>query len=87
MSKYNDRKSQSNRNSRIVSELSDTSYLARTTFTKGRDVGSLNVVAVTDSSNASALVLSKAGTTVELNGHEARTVYLALQKHYQNGAF
>ena len=81
------RRSESNRNSRIVTKFSPTSYTARVTRTERRDEGSLNAVAVTDSSNASAFVMSKAGTTIELNGHEARTLFLTLQKHYENSSF
>lgn len=80
-SHYKDR-SWSNRNSRIVTNGSDSSWYARTTFTKDRDAGSLNVLVETDSSKATAFVLNKDGTTLELNGHEARTMFLTLQKHY-----
>lgn len=81
------RRSQSNRNSRIITKNSNSSDLARTTFTSRRDEGTLNAVAVTDSSNSSAFVLSRAGTTLELNGHEARTLFLTLQKHYDRWYF
>lgn len=86
MSKFKrTRRSGANRNSRIFTKLSPTSAVARTTFTAHRDEGTLQAAIATDSSNSSAFVISKGGTTVELNGHEARTLYRTLSRHYDSG--
>lgn len=76
------RRSESNRNSRIVSKPRNNSLYGRTSFTQGRDEGSLVAVVNTESNNATQLVLSRSGTTVQLSGKEARTLFALLEKHY-----
>lgn len=72
----------SNRNSRIVSNVNVHTLHARETYTDRRDPGSLVAVAQTSTNNATNFLLSRGGVTVELNGHEARTLLRLLETHY-----
>lgn len=76
------RRSESNRNSRIVTRPYEGTLYARTTFTKNRDVGALVAAVDTTSNNSTSLHLERAGAILRLNGHEARTLFLMLEKHY-----
>lgn len=78
------RRSESNRNSRIVTRGTDTMY-ARQTFTASRDEGSLLAVAETESNNATTFTIARNGAQLALNGHEARTLFNVLAKHYYGG--
>ncbi len=82
MSKRKNNRSTSNRNSRIVTQWSPSSYMARSTFTENRDPGSLQALVDTQSNNATDMVINRNGVTFQLTGHEARTLYALLDKHY-----
>jgi hypothetical protein len=75
-------RSNSNRNSRIVTQRSSTSWTARSTYTDNRDPGSLQALVDTQSNNATDMVINRNGVTLQLTGHEARTLYALLDKHY-----
>ena len=75
-------RSDSNRNARIVSSDRPGSQYARTTRTAGRDPGTLQAAVVTESNATSALVIERAGAQLLFNGHEARTLFNVLAKHY-----
>lgn len=72
----------SNRNSRIVSNVNPHTLHSRVTYTDRRDEGTLQASVRTSTNNATDFVLSRGGVTVELNGHEARTLLRLLETHY-----
>lgn len=72
-----------NKNSRIVQEISDTSALARSTFTDRRDEGTLVAALHTDSGNATDFVIQMPGFSLQLSGHQARTLQRLLNRHYE----
>lgn len=80
--------STTNKNSRIVSRVDRTGKIR--TETVRRDYATLDVAISTDARNNSTRVFfdvlgreaSDGEPDLELNGHEARTLYLALHKHY-----
>lgn len=80
-----------NKNSRVNTRVDRTGKLR--TETVRRDSG-FDVAITTDERNNSTRVFIDDGgranpwTTLELNGHEARTLLLALQKHFaQQGKY
>jgi len=76
------KRSESNRNSRIVTQPRPETLFARSTYTANRDPGSMVALVNTESNNATQLVLSRNGATLQLSGHEARTLLQLLEKHY-----
>ncbi len=71
----------SNKNARIVSRLTQNNKLR--TETTRRDSDALNAAVSTDSSNATKLFLDLAdGTKLTFDGHDARTIYRLLDRHY-----
>lgn len=87
MARYNSYAS-TNKNSRINSRIDRTGKLR--TETARRDIGELDVAISTDeSSNSTRVFIDTSGRdgsipypTLELNGRQARTLFLALQKHF-----
>jgi hypothetical protein len=75
-------RSDSNRNSRIVTRNRPGSVYARYTRTAGRDPGTLQAAVVTESNGSTAVEIERAGASLLLNGHEARTLFNVLAKHY-----
>ena len=73
------RRNESNRNSRIVNIQDGT---RSTTYTSGRDPGSLTAAIETSPQRASSLVLNRSGATFVFDGNEARTLFQLLSKHY-----
>ena len=81
-------KQSSNKNSRVNSRIDRTGKLR--TETARRDSGALDIAITTDERNNSTRVfVDRAGrdaslpsATLELSGREARTLYLALAKHF-----
>jgi len=71
----------SNRNATISNALLADSTGIRT-FTKGRDVGSMNVSVVTPTAGSTSLKIYSSDYFVQLNGREARTVYRVLARHF-----
>lgn len=77
---------QTNKNSRVNTRTDRTGKLR--TETARRDLGSFDVAITTDErSNSTRLFIDASGrdvpySTLELNGREARTLFLALQKHF-----
>lgn len=76
------RRSESNRNSRIVTRPYEGTIYARSTYTSGRDEGTLVAAVDTASNNTTTLQIARAGAMLELNGHEARTLFRLLETHY-----
>ena len=75
-----------NKNARIISRM-DRSGNVRTETTR-RDEGQFNVAVSTDKSvDSTRLFLDLdgrfEGDAVELTGHQARTLYLTLQRHFE----
>lgn len=78
-----------NKNARIITRL-DRSGKLRTETTR-RDSGELDVAITTDERNNSTRVfIDEVGrrqqapfASLELDGNQARTLFLALQKHFQ----
>ena len=79
------RRSESNRNSRIVTRNRLGSEYARQTFTAARDEGSLLAIAQTESNNATTFTIQRDGAQLQLNGNEARTLFNVIAKHYYGG--
>lgn len=75
-------KSGSNRNSHIVTQQREGTLYGRTSYTQGRDEGSLVAAVNTESNNTTSLVLARGGATLQLSGNEARTLFALLEKHY-----
>lgn len=75
---------QQNKNARLQTRTDRTGKVR--TETVRRDEGSFGVAVSTDTSaNSTRLFLNFDGTfgnSIALNGHEARTLYRALQRHY-----
>jgi hypothetical protein len=72
-----------NKNARIVNRIDKTGKSR--TETQGRDVGSVEMAVSTDvNCNSTNLFIDFPydGGTARLNGHEARTLYRLLRKHY-----
>ena len=78
-----------NKNSRVISRIDRTGKFR--TETSRRDNGSLDLAITTNlSTGATRLFIDEMGRegnqaypTIDLNGHQARTLFLALQKHYE----
>tara|TARA_Y100000310_G_scaffold329340_1_gene398986 strand:- start:1346 stop:1663 length:318 start_codon:yes stop_codon:yes gene_type:complete len=71
----------SNRNATISNADLVNSTGVRT-FTKGRDVGSMNVSVVTPLAGGTSLKIYSEDYFLQLNGREARTVYRVLSRHF-----
>jgi hypothetical protein len=71
-----------NKNSRIETEWRGS--VARRSETARRDEGTLTAEVDTTSSNATSFQIRKGPATLELNGHEARTLFQLLQSHYSD---
>lgn len=80
------RRSESNRNSRILTRPNYEAATGGFTFTKGRDADSLKVSARTSSNNATEVVITRFGgeEKLVLSGNEARTLQRALNAHYDS---
>jgi len=80
------RRSESNRNAYILSRPNEDAQVGGYTFTKGRDRDSLKVSAVTSSANSTEVVITRfrGKERLELNGHEARTLFRLLSSHFDN---
>lgn len=71
-----------NRNARIRSRLTPNGKLR--TETSNRDSGSISVAASSVSTGATQLFIDTVGgASLRLGGHEARTLYRVLKKHYR----
>lgn len=81
-SKKRTRRNDSNRNSRITTDVRPSSLFARTTYTDNRDPGSLVAIVDTQSNNATDFVVSRGGSSMKFSGNEARTLLQLLEKHY-----
>lgn len=84
MPRRKNRRTQStNHNATITSRVDRTGKLR--TETTRRDEGQLEIAVSTNPRNDSTLVFvdTPAGQTVKFDGRTARTLYRALQKHYQ----
>lgn len=71
----------SNVNARIVTGQLKTDQGFRTR-TSGRDQGCMNVSVVTRGTGGTTCKIFTNNWFVDLNGYEARTLYRALSKHY-----
>lgn len=80
MSKRYARARAQNKNSRIETEW--RGEVARRSETARRDEGTLTAEVDTTSSNSTSFQIRKGPATLELNGHEARTLFQLLSKHY-----
>ena len=76
-----------NKNSRIITRMDRKGQLR--TETTGRDPGQLDVSITTNRRNMTRVFIDQHGrdyaagfSTIELDGRQARTLFLALQKHY-----
>ena len=80
MSNYYD----TNRDARIATRIDRTGKIR--TETQRRDQGSLNAAVSTDvTSNTTRLFIDMPdGVPVKLNGHQARSLFRVLSKHYAN---
>jgi hypothetical protein len=86
MSKNNN--AERNKNSRVISRYDRTGKLR--TETVRRDEGDLDVSVSTDlNNNSTRLFIDENGrnhssprSSLELDGHQARTLYLTLQRHF-----
>jgi hypothetical protein len=77
------RRSSANRNAYISVRETRTGRVR--TETVGRDSGSLVASASTDpESNSTSFFIGRQGASLVLNGHEARTLYRVLQRHYES---
>lgn len=78
------RRSESNRNARILNKPNLDAMVGGYTFTKGRDQDALKVSARTSTSNATEVVITRFGgdERLVLSGNEARTLQRALNAHY-----
>ena len=78
------RRSESNRNARILNKPNDQAMVGGYTFTKGRDQDALKVSARTSSNNSTEVVITRFGgdERLVLSGNEARTLQRALNTHY-----
>jgi hypothetical protein len=77
------RRSTTNRNAYI--NVRETRSGRVRTETVGRDSGSLVASASTDpQSNSTSFFIGRQGSSMILNGHEARTLYRVLQRHYDS---
>ena len=71
-----------NRNARIRNRITQNNQIR--TETAGRDAGAINVAVSSAASGATRLFIDlPAGASLRLGGHEARTLYRVLQKHYE----
>lgn len=71
-----------NKNSRIETEW--RGVVARRSETARRDEGTLTAKVETSSSNSTNFQIQKGSATLDLNGHEARTLFQLLQSHYSD---
>ena len=80
------RKSESNRNARILTKPNFEAAVGGYTFTKGRDADALKVSARTSSNNSTQVVITRHGgeEKLVLSGNEARTLQRALNAHYDS---
>lgn len=76
-----------NKNSRIVSRVTENGMFR--TETRGRDEGSDRfAISTNTTTNSTSLFIDleggeiRGGRSERLTGHQARTLYLMLQKHY-----
>jgi len=69
-----------NKNSRIETEW--RGITARRSETARRDEGTLTAEVDTSSSNSTNFQIRKGPATLELTGHEARTLFQLLSSHY-----
>lgn len=75
-----------NKNARIVQRVTKNGKLR--TETRYRDEGADRFAISTDNNNSTSLFLDleggeiRGGETVRLSGHQARSLYRVLQKHY-----
>ena len=80
MSKRYTRARAQNKNSRIETEW--RGITARRSETARRDEGTLTAEVDTTSSNSTNFQIRKGPATLELTGHEARTLFQLLASHY-----
>jgi hypothetical protein len=73
-----------NKNARIVTVPNPNAQRGGVTYTSQREPGSLNATVGTTSDGTTTLSVTRPGFGVTFNGHEARTLYSLLRKHYEN---
>jgi hypothetical protein len=85
MAKRYSRERAQNKNSRIETEW--FGITARRTETARRDEGTLTAEVSTSSNNSTNFQIRKGPATLDLNGHEARTLFQLLASHYGDMSF